>query len=168
MLRSRKPRLVVRRSLSHIALQIIAYHPDGDKILASAHSSELKKFGWKTATNNLPAAYLAGLMLGRRAKGKFPEGCVLDMGLRPSTKGSRIYAALKGAIEAGLVIPHGEDILPGDDRVMGCDIAKYAKILKKDNPDRYKAQFSQYIKNKVDPADMKSYVEGVKKKILNE
>jgi hypothetical protein len=44
---------------------------------------------------------------------------ILDIGLNPPVKGSRIYAALKGVLDAGLDIPHSEDVIPNDDRLSG-------------------------------------------------
>ena len=68
LLISRKPRLVVRRSLNNIRVQVEDYTPKGDATRAFAVSSELRKAGWKYSTDNLPAAYLTGLLCGVRAK----------------------------------------------------------------------------------------------------
>src|SRR3989344_6735019 len=70
MLLSNKLRLVVRRSLNNISAQIIEYRQNGDRVVACAHSMELKKFGWKTDGGNTPSAYLVGLLLGKKAKEK--------------------------------------------------------------------------------------------------
>ena len=40
-------RLVVRKSLKHINLQIVEAKFEGDSVLAHAGTIELKKFGWK-------------------------------------------------------------------------------------------------------------------------
>ena len=120
LLLSKKPRLVVRKSLKYIRAQIVEFDKKGDKTLASAFSRELKKLGWKYACDNLPAAYLTGLLIGKRALEKGISEAVLDMGLYPSTKGSRIYACVKGALDAGLKIPCSEDVLPSEERIKGC------------------------------------------------
>jgi len=60
LLRSRIPRAVVRMSSKNTYIQFIAYDEIGDKVLASASSKELTKFGWTAPTGNLPAAYLTG------------------------------------------------------------------------------------------------------------
>ena len=70
LLKSRKPRLVIRKSNKNIILQLIDYKPDGDIILLSTHSRELKKYGWKPQLNNLPSAYLTGLLCGNKLKKK--------------------------------------------------------------------------------------------------
>ena len=115
LLKSGKPRLVIRKSLKHITAQIIIYERDGDKTLISACSKELEKLGWKHNTGNFPAAYLTGLSLGKRAKEKKIKEAILDIGLQESTKGNRIYALLKGVLETGINISHSEGILPEDD-----------------------------------------------------
>ncbi|RLI54811.1 MAG: 50S ribosomal protein L18, partial [Candidatus Thorarchaeota archaeon] len=119
LLLSRKPRLVVRKSNTNTIVQVIEANVVGDTTVASAVSSELAAYGWKAGTGNLPAAYLTGLLAGLKAKARGINEAVLDLGLNPPVKGSRIYAALRGAIEAGMEIPHGEDVLPDDDRISG-------------------------------------------------
>ena len=46
LLLANKSRLVVRKSLKSILAQIVEYGEKGDKIVVSAHSSELKKYGY--------------------------------------------------------------------------------------------------------------------------
>jgi len=123
LLKSGKTRLVVRRRLNNISVQFINFHMNGDKTVASAFSSELKKYGWKFSNGNTPAAYLTGLLAGFRARSNIKEA-VLDMGLHVSTKGSRIYAALKGVVDAGIFVPHSNDILPTESRIKGSHISE--------------------------------------------
>ena len=119
LLSSGKPRLVVRKSLNYITAQILGFDKKGDKTLAGVTSKELKKLGWKFACDNLPAAYLTGMLIGKIAMKKKINEAILDAGLYSSTKGSRIYATAKGAIDAGLKLPIGEEILPSEDRIKG-------------------------------------------------
>src|SRR3989344_8275334 len=77
MLKSRTLRLVIRKSDKFISAQLVNYADNGDKTLASAHSSELEGLGWKHGAKNTSAAYLTGLLLGRRAGGK---EAILDIG----------------------------------------------------------------------------------------
>lgn len=131
LLSSRKPRLVVRRSLNSIIAQIVIFGDNGDKTVASANSRSLKKLGWTFACDNLPAAYLTGFAIGKAAvKGKVDEA-ILDSGLYRSTKGNRVYAVVKGAIDAGLKVPAGEDMMPSDDRLSGKHIAKFKDLPQK-------------------------------------
>ena len=63
----------------------------------------------------------------KKAKKASQDSAILDIGLNRATPGARVFAALKGAVEAGLAIPHGEEILPSDERVKGAHIAAYNK-----------------------------------------
>jgi large subunit ribosomal protein L18 len=128
LIKSGKTRLVIRKSLNNISVQFINYKPEGDYTIISTVSAELKKLGWNK-TGNVPAAYLTGLLAGKKAKEKKIEEAILDLGLQISTKGSRIYAALKGVLDAGVKIPHSKDILPSEDRIKGKHISE--EIVKK-------------------------------------
>ncbi|RLG58710.1 MAG: 50S ribosomal protein L18, partial [Candidatus Hydrothermarchaeota archaeon] len=67
LLLSGKPRIVVRKTLKHTIVQVIDFDIKGDRVLVSAHSNELKKYGWQANTGNLPASYLTGLLCGKKA-----------------------------------------------------------------------------------------------------
>ncbi len=155
LLRSGKCRMVVRKGGNNTLIQLVAHNEMGDITLVSANSLELKKFGYSGSTGNTPAAYLAGVLFGIRAlKNGFNDG-VLDLGLNTSSKGSRVYAALKGALESGFAIPHDERPLPSSERINGEHIASYAR----DNA----AKFSRYG---TDPTQLAEHVHTVKKNIL--
>lgn len=130
LLRSGKPRLIVRKSLENMRVHLAEFGRGGDRTVASAVSSELAALGWKSGNGNLPAAYLTGLLAGVRAKKAGLKEAVLDLGLQASTKGSRIYASLKGVIDAGMAVPHSKDILPTDERISGKHIQARAGIEK--------------------------------------
>jgi len=164
LLTSGKPRLVIRRSLCNINLQIIEYKPDGDNIILSANSKELVKLGYNLNRGNIPAAYLTGLLLGQKAKKKAVKGAILDIGLNTHIKGSRIYAALKGVVDSGLKVPCSEEIFPPEERINGAHISNYAEKLKKENKEMYEKQFSSYIKNKAE--DIKKQFNDVKDNIM--
>lgn len=116
MLLSHKPRFVVRKSNNNIALQIVEYHPDGDRALASAHSKELMEFGYTGHGGNAKAGYLVGYLGGTRAVKNKIDAAVLDIGMAPPVKGSTVFAVLLGAVEAGLSVPHNNEILPPVER----------------------------------------------------
>lgn len=163
---SGKPRLVVRGTLKNMVVQVIAAKPNGDEVLTSAHSKELlKKYGWKAPRGNLPAAYLTGFLCGLKAKAKGIKEAVLDTGLFSPTKGARIFAALKGVLDAGLAVPHGEEKLPDEKRIKGVHIAQYAKTLSA-NTEKYMAYFSKYFENKVPPESLPEHFEEVKKAVI--
>ncbi|TRZ90417.1 MAG: 50S ribosomal protein L18 [Methanosarcinales archaeon] len=124
---SRKPRLVVRKSMKNTNIQLVVPAKEGDSTLVSANTVELKKYGFTSGTGNLPSAYLAGLLIGYRAKKNGHELAILDLGLSHATKGGRIFAALKGAVDAGLLVPHDPEIFPSEERINGKSIDKFRK-----------------------------------------
>jgi large subunit ribosomal protein L18 len=121
LLMSDMPRAVVRCSTRNTVVQFARFEPKGDVILATANTKELKELGWSKATGNTTAAYLAGYLAGMRAKKTSPKA-VLDIGLHSPTRGSKVFAALKGMLDAGIDIPHDESILPSEDRIKGSHI----------------------------------------------
>jgi large subunit ribosomal protein L18 len=130
LLKSDKPRMVVRKSLNYIRAQVVEFDMVGDKTIAAADSKELKKYGWCFAYDNLPAAYLTGMLIGKKAVSKGIKQAMLDSGLAKSTKGSKIYAVVKGAIDVGLVVPADEEMLPDENRIKGMHIAAYKRKFK--------------------------------------
>ncbi len=127
MLKSGKPRLVIRNTNTKITAQVIEYARTGDRTIASALSSELKKYGWKGNCANTPAAYLTGFLCAKKAIQKGTEDAVADIGIRIPVKGSRPFAAVKGAIDAGLGMNAGEKIFPKEDRITGRHIKERAE-----------------------------------------
>ncbi|BBL45913.1 50S ribosomal protein L18 [Nanobdella aerobiophila] len=168
LLKSRKLRLVVRKSLNNIQCQIVQYNKDGDKTLLTIHSKILEKeFGWKGHRGNIPTAYLTGLLTGLEAKKKGIEEIILDIGRYNKTKGNLLFAVLKGAIDSNINIKYSEDLLPTDDRIKGEHIKKYAELLKEKDENLYKKQFSEYLKKGLEPEKIVQHFEEVKKNILN-
>lgn len=157
---SRKPRVVSRSSLKHTIVQIIVAKPHGDVVLASAHSQELvKKYGWKAATGNLPAAYLTGLLCGLKAKAAGVTEAILDIGLVSPTKGSKVFTVLSGVLDAGIAVPH-DDAKILKDRADGQHIAEYAEGL--GAPDEYAPKFSTYLAKKLPPEQFREHFAQVK------
>ena len=152
---SKQPRVVVRKSGRNLIMQLIEHSTAGDKTLTSASALDLKSLGYKGATGNTPAAYLTGILFASRALAAGYSYGVFDLGLNANSRGSRIYAALLGAVEAGLEIPHGQEPLPTPERARGEHIAAYAI----DN----RARFSRYG---IDPKDLPGHVDTVKQEIL--
>ncbi|MBN1193886.1 MAG: 50S ribosomal protein L18 [Methanomicrobiaceae archaeon] len=126
LLLSEKPRMVVRKTNRQIIIQLVEADLVGDRTLVAAYSTELAAFGYTGATANTPAAYLTGILFAVKAQKAGYEKAILDIGLNRASVGARVFAALKGAVEAGLDVPFGESILPDDDRVRGAHIEAYA------------------------------------------
>lgn len=181
-----KYRLVARFSNRNVTTQIVYARIEGDVVLAAAYSHELPRYGIKVGLANYAAAYATGLLLARRLLKKLKldaiytgakeaNGAVfnvedvdgqpgaftayLDVGLRRTTTGAKVFGALKGAVDGGINIPHSEKRFPGYDsekkefkadvhrrHIFGQHVAEYMKQLKGEDEDAYKRQFSQYIK----------------------
>jgi len=116
------PRAVVRCTSKNTTIQFISFDPKGDIVAVAATTKELTKLGWTRATGSTPAAYLVGYLAGKRAAEKGVKNAVLDIGLKSPTKGSKVFAALKGMVDAGVDIPHSEEILPTEERISGTHI----------------------------------------------
>lgn len=166
LLKSGKPRLVVRVFNNSIVAQIAVFDEKGDRIEASANSRELVRLGWKGHPANTPAGYLIGLLLGKKALAKGIREAVLDIGFHTPVHGSIVFAVLKGSLDAGLDIPHSEESLPSEDRIKGRHIAEYAKTLKESSPEKYKVQFAGYLKRGLEPEELPKHVEEMEKKVM--
>ncbi len=112
LLKSGKPRLVIRKTLRNLHAQLVEFHPKGDKVLAEATAQELAKFGWKGSTGNAKAAYMTGYLLGKKA-GK--KEAVVDFGLQ-NPRSMRLKAAAQGAKDAGLSLAL-KDGLPNQEEI---------------------------------------------------
>jgi len=181
-----KYRLIVRLSNRDVTVQVAYSRIEGDHIVCSAYSHELPKYGIKVGLTNYAAAYATGLLLARRLlkklhldklyegttdvngdeyniedveKGPGAFRCYLDVGLQRTTTGARVFAAMKGAVDGGLNIPHSTKRFPGFDtesknlnadvhrsHIFGQHVADYMRTLEEEDPEAFKRQFSQYIK----------------------
>jgi len=91
----------------------------------------------------------------------------LDVGLARTSTGAKVFAALKGAVDGGLDIPHSERRFPGYDseskslnadvhreHIFGVHVANYMTSLQEEDEEAYKKHFSRFIKNGVTAASM--------------
>ncbi len=169
MVLGKHPRFVVRKSNKYVWVQVIQFAPEGDKVIAAAHSRELeKKYGWKGSGNSLPAVYLTGLLAALRAKKAGIEYAVSDIGLHKATKGARVFAAIKAANDAGLEVPVGEEVVPSEERIKGEHIAKYAERLKAENPEEYHKRFAILLQRGLEPEKYPDHFEEVKNRIIED
>jgi large subunit ribosomal protein L5e len=190
---SPKYRLVVRFTNTDIICQITHATLDGDIILAAAYGRELEHYGVKVGFKNYAAAYATGLLVARRALAKLnlaekyigleeangemfevvpeedgpsPFYVLLDVGLARTTTGSRLFAALKGAVDGGLSITHDNKRFIGFDKeskefhpeklrkhILGGHVAEYMTMIQdKKDPDDF--QFKEYFEKKIKPEDI--------------
>ncbi len=119
LLMSHRPRVVVRRSNKYIRIQMVTADKHGDRTFVDVSSAKLREYGYERCGKNLPAAYLTGLLFGKRAKESGFEEAILDIGLHTPVHGSRVFAALKGIVDAGLDVPHDPVVFPPDERIRG-------------------------------------------------
>lgn len=162
LVKSGRHRLVVRKSGKHVIVQLVAFNERGDTTTAMASSIELRKFGWPERSN-LPTAYLAGALAGVRARERGVEEFVADIGLATASKGALVFAAVKGAVDAGLRTNFKEE-MADPARVRGEHIAKYAELLKAQGG--YDKQFADYIKAGIPPERIPEKFDEVKAAIL--
>merc|ERR1711881_784386 len=101
----------------------------------------------------------------------------LDVGLKRTTLGSKIFSAMKGAFDGGLEIPHSEKKFYGydpdegeysaeanRDRILGDHVATYMNALEEEE-EEYKKKFSKYIEAGVKGNDLEALYLEVHKKI---
>ena len=125
LLKSGRARAVVRLTDRRVRVAVVAYDPGGDRVVAAADSRELGRLEFPaTSFASTPAAYLTAYLAGLRAKAAGTAAAVLDAGLRHPTEGGRLAAALKGLLDAGIDVPHGEGGFPTNDRLNGTHLAK--------------------------------------------
>ena len=122
LLKGNCPRLVVRKSNKYIKLQIVESKHAQDKVLISVSTKDLLKYRWPSekagSLKSLGAGYLGGLLIGKKALGlKIKSKIILDSGLIPNSKASRVYAAVKGFKDSGLDISVNKDVLPEDEKI---------------------------------------------------
>ena len=121
------PRMVVRRTNRDIIIQLVTAEMDGDRALVAANSAELEHNGTRDQCQTHLQRTSPACSLPQKQRKQSFDRAILDIGLSRATKGARVFAALKGAVEAGLDVPHGEEILPSDERAKGAHIAAYNK-----------------------------------------
>jgi len=156
LLKSGKPRLVARTSNTQVRAQLVVTGPQGDETVASARSSDLREYGWEAPTGNMPAAYLTGLLAGLRALEAGLDEAVLDIGLHSPTPGSKVFAVQEGAIDAGLEVPHNDDVLADWSRTRGEHIAAYAE------------QEGGLYSGEFDATDLPEHFDTVRETIMND
>jgi len=157
MVKSRKIRIVVRKTNKRIIAQAMKFNPKGDETVAFADSNELAKFKFY-GTNNTPSAYLVGYLLGKKL-GK--QQCILDIGRRSPSHGSVVFATLKGAVDAGVEIPFDAAALPSEERINGKALDDYAKKL----GEKAKTVFANYVKEGIAPGEIQKAFEKAKAEI---
>ncbi|KAJ7068320.1 hypothetical protein C8F01DRAFT_1050372 [Mycena amicta] len=191
-----KYRLVVRITNKDIIVQVAYARLQGDFVLTQAHSRELPRYGISHGLTNWAAAYATGLLCARRALTKLgladkyegitePDGTLsltevidgedaprpfkafLDVGLRRTSTGSRVFGVMKGASDGGILVPHSDKRFPGYDPeskeldaevlkkyIYGGHVAEYMESLEEEDDERFKKQFATYLADGIGSEDM--------------
>jgi len=203
---NKKYRLIVRFTNRKVICQVAYATIAGDIVVAQATSSELSNFGIPVGHKNYAAAYATGLLIARRTLKRFgldetfkgkeeidgeefhiedeeteqrPFKCILDVGIRRTCVGARMWGALKGAVDGGLHIPHNTKNFPGFSpaeekgqdpqydaeahkaRIFGEHVKEYMEMLQEEDPTKYEAHFAKYLSNDIDADKMEDmYSEG--------
>mmetsp|Transcript_83880 Transcript_83880/g.164247 ORF Transcript_83880/g.164247 Transcript_83880/m.164247 type:complete len:302 (-) Transcript_83880:78-983(-) len=207
---SPKYRLVVRFTNRYVICQIIYAEVVGDKVLCSATSKELPKYGLPVGLKNYSAAYCTGLLVARRLLQKLgldetytgveevtgdvvstevngrtyfveevddekrPFRALLDVGIKNTTTGAKVFGAMKGASDGGLDIPHSNKRFPGysrdtkqfdaemhKGRIMGEHVADYMREMEEDDEENYHKHFAKYLEAELEADDLEELYEKV-------
>jgi len=188
-------------------MQIVTSEITGDKVLCAAYAHELKAYGIEHGLTNWAAAYCTGLLIARRvlkklgmdedfegveeADGEYklteasegdesrrPFKAFLDVGLQRTSTGARIFGAMKGASDGGILIPHSENRFPGFDieskeldaetlrkYIFAGHVAEYMETLADDDEERYKSQFQGYIDDEIEADGLEEVYQEAHKQI---
>ena len=177
-----KYRLVVRFTTTRIIVQVVYATIQGDKVFCAADSNELRKFGLTAGLTNYASAYATGLLVARRLlkkvgldsmyagnstyeknycagqdeKERRSFKVVLDVGLKATSTGSKVFSTLKGVADGGVNIPHSTSRFPGynseepeadntilRERILGGHVDKYLKVLK--GTEKETVQFKNWL-----------------------
>ncbi len=123
LLKSERPRAVVRFTNARVLVSLEGFDPQGDRVLATAGSQELVKVGFPASSlSSTPAAYLTGYLAGLRAAAAGQTEAVLDTGLLAPSRGGRLLGALKGLLDGGVSIPHRAESFPSKERLAGAHL----------------------------------------------
>jgi large subunit ribosomal protein L18 len=164
LLISKQEFVTIKISNQNVIAQVLKPEIQGDIVRVSTHSRELRRYGWKGSLNSLPACFLVGLVLGRKALEKGVDKAVLYIGNKPFT--SRIAACMKGIVQAGINIPISSESYPTEHRLNGQHIAEYALKIKREDINKYNKYFSSLLREGLVPESYQSHVEDITALIL--
>jgi large subunit ribosomal protein L18 len=134
LLKSRKPRIVFRKTNKYVIAQYVISKEARDSIKIGITSKVLLKYGWPKekigSLKSLSASYLIGYLMGKKIlKNKLQEP-IVDFGMIRTIHKTKVFAFLKGLIDSGIKIPCKEEIFPEEKRIIKEDI-KFNEIKSK-------------------------------------
>jgi len=126
LLKSGTPRVVFRKTNRYVLVQYVTSKEAQDKIEFGINSKHLMKYGWpkeaRGSLKSIPAAYLTGFLMGKKIINKKLKTPVIDFGMLRVLHKSKVYAFLKGLIDAGVKIDCKEEAFPKEERIKGQDL----------------------------------------------
>ena len=107
-----------------------------------------------------------------------PFQAFLDVGLARTTSGSKVFAAMKGAADGGMLVPHSESRFPGYDPeakkldaevlkkyIYGGHVKEYMEYLEEEDEESYKKQFAKFLEAGVGPDELEDMYKEAHEKI---
>lgn len=123
LLKGEKPRLVFRKTNKFIISEYVVSKEAQDKVILGFDSRKLEEFGWpkdaKGSLKSITASYLTGYLVGKRIIKQKLETPILDTGMNRALHKNKIYAFLKGVIDAGVKMKCKEEFFPEEERING-------------------------------------------------
>ena len=123
LLKSEKPRLVLRKTNKYLIGQYVSSTAAQDKVVFGISTKERLKNGWpKERTGSLKtlsASYLLGILIGKKILSSKLDAPIFDFGLQRVIRGSKIQAFIKGVFDAGIKIKCNKESFPDDKRIEG-------------------------------------------------
>ncbi|MBT3643082.1 50S ribosomal protein L18 [archaeon] len=120
LLKSGEKRIVIRTTNKYFIASAVESREAQDFVLKSVTSKDLIKNSWDAKSGgslkSIPAGYLTGRLLAKElGKGKY----IIDLGMARTSKGCRVFSAVKGLIDGGLEINAKDSVFPSEDRLAG-------------------------------------------------
>jgi large subunit ribosomal protein L18 len=126
LLKSKKPRLIFRRTNRYLIVQYIESKEAKDKIIFTINSKSLLKYGWpenkSKSIKSIPAAYLIGYLIGKQIISKKLATPIIDFGMLRTLHKTKVYGFLKGLIDAGIKIKCKKEFFPEEERIKGSSL----------------------------------------------
>lgn len=156
-------RAVVRKSTNNLSVQFMRTEHGKDSVLAAAHTKELSTYAYKGHGGNIPAAYLTGYLAGKKVLAQQKDAeIIVDLGIQPAIHGTRLFAAIKGMVDAGAKVKVDPVSFPKTDRLVGKHVDAFAQ---KEPSKMNRNQFALYLTEKVPINTFSQMVEAAKKTI---
>lgn len=138
LLKSDRPRLVMRKSNAYVSVQYTLSNDAQDAIKFGLTSKALLKYGWpenfKGSLKSVSAAYLTGYLTAKKILKEKLETPIVDFGMQRVLYKTKIFGFLKGLIDAGLDVSCPEEAFPEEERIEGKnlkeDFSNYFNTIK--------------------------------------